>query len=176
LRLLIAVVFLAMMISSSVSSRAQVPAQQPAPETERPSAVGTIATYLGVPVTEIELPGVPNDEAAHLLATTPLKLGEPLTRSALHDAMQALFATGRFADIQAEAERSTAGVLLRFVTVPNYFIGQITADGVSSSPSANQLVTSSRLQLGELYTQDNWTKHSQTCSGCSKKTVSTSQR
>ena len=154
MRLLIAVVFLAMMISSSVSSRAQVPAQQPAPETERPSAVGTIATYLGVPVTEIELPGVPNDEAAHLLATTPLKLGEPLTRSALHDAMQALFATGRFADIQAEAERSTAGVLLRFVTVPNYFIGQITADGVSSSPSANQLVTSSRLQLGELYTQD----------------------
>jgi outer membrane protein assembly complex protein YaeT len=107
-----------------------------------------------MPVTEIDLPGVPAEEAAHLVAATALKLGEPLTRPALHDAMQSLFATGRFADIQAEAERTTAGVRLRFLTVPNYFIGQIAAEGVSTSPSPNQLVSGSRLQLGELYSQE----------------------
>jgi outer membrane protein assembly complex protein YaeT len=127
------------------------PAQQAA---EPSSPLGTITPYLGMPITEVDLPGVPADEAAQLLAATPLKVGEPLTRQALHDGMQALFATGRFADIQAEAERSTAGVRLRFLTVPNYFVGQISAEGVSGSPSNNQLVTSSRLQLGELYSPD----------------------
>ena len=127
------------------------PAQQAA---EPPSPLGTITPYVGMPITEVDLPGVPADEAAQLLASTPLKLGEPLTRQALHDAMQALFATGRFADIQAEAERSTSGVRLRFLTLPNYFVGQISAEGVSGSPSNNQLVTGSRLQLGELYSPD----------------------
>jgi len=125
-----------------------------AQQSAEPPQLGTITPYLGVPITEIEVPGVPAEEAAHLLAATPLKLGEPLTRQALHDAMQAMFATGRFADIQAEAERGTAGVRLRFLTVPNYFIGQIMAEGVSGSPSPNQLATASRLQLGELYSQD----------------------
>ncbi|MBI1740730.1 MAG: BamA/TamA family outer membrane protein [Candidatus Koribacter versatilis] len=116
--------------------------------------MGTIAPYLGVPIEEIELPGVPAEDATHLLAATPLKTGEPLTRQGLHDAMQSLFATGRFADIQAEADRTTTGVRLRFLTMPNYFVGQITVEGVSTNPSPNQLATASRLQLGELYSRE----------------------
>src|SRR6202795_2209331 len=72
-------------------------------ETTSETKFGTIAPYLGLPIEKIELPGVPPEEAATLLVATPLKIGTPLTREALHDAMQALFATGRFADIQAEA-------------------------------------------------------------------------
>src|SRR5437016_9371901 len=90
--------------------------------TKSETKFGTIAPYLGLAIDQIELPGVPPEEAATLLAATPLKLGEPLTREALHDAMQALFATGRFADIQAEAEcTETAGVSLRFLTTANFF-------------------------------------------------------
>ncbi len=122
----------------------------PPPPAESPAQLGTITPYLGVPIAEIELPGVPGDETTHLLSATPLKIGEPLTRQDLHDAMQTLFATGRFADIQAEAERTTVGVRLRFLTVPNYFIGQVYVEGASTNPSANQLVTASRLVLGEL--------------------------
>ena len=135
----------------AVGQATSVPQPQAA---ESPSQLGTIALYLGVPVTEIELSGVPTEEATSLLGSIQLKLGEPLSRQGLHDAMQSLFATGRFADIKADAERTTTGVRLTFVTVPNYFIGQITADGVSGSPSPNQLVTASRLELGELYSQD----------------------
>ncbi len=104
---------------------------------------------------QIELPGVPPEEAAVLLAATPLKIGEPLTRETLHDAMQALFATGRFSDIQAEADRTdTAGVRLRFLTVSNFFVGIVTIEGVSTNPSANQLASATRLQLGELYARE----------------------
>ncbi len=101
------------------------------------------------------MPGVPPDEAASLLAATPLKTGEPLTREALHGAMQALFATGRFSDIQAEADRTdTAGVRLRFLTTANFFVGMVAIEGVSTNPSANQLASSTRLQLGELYARE----------------------
>lgn len=116
---------------------------------------GTITPYLGLAIDEVEFPGVSPDEVTVLVAATPLKIGEPLTRDALHDAMQALFATGRFADIQAEADRTvTAGVRLRFLTVANYFVGMLTMEGVSNNPSANQLASATRLQLGELYSMD----------------------
>ena len=122
-----------------------------------PSATqfGTITPYIGLTIDQIELPGVPPEEAAALLAATPLKVGDPLTREAMHDAMQALFATGRFSDIQAEAERTeTTGVRLRFLTIANFFVGMLTIEGVSTNPSPNQLASATRLQLGELYTQE----------------------
>lgn len=128
------------------------PAPQQAPEAN--AQVGAITPYIGVPVVEMEIPGIPPEEAARLLAAIPLKIGEPLSRPGLHDAMRALLGTGRFADIQAEADRTTTGVHLRFVTVPNDFVGQVSVEGASSSPTSNQLVTSTRLQLGELYTRE----------------------
>lgn len=116
---------------------------------------GTISPYLGLTIDLVELPGVPPEEATVLLASTPLKVGEPLTRENLHDAMQALFATGRFSDIQAEADRTeTTGVRLRFLTVANFFVGILTIQGVSNNPSQNQLASATRLQLGELYSQE----------------------
>jgi len=153
------IVFLLVLMLVSRASWATDPhpaAQQP-PESSSQSAAqfGTITPYLGLTIDQIELPGVPPDEAAALLAATPLKIGEPLTRDTLHDAMQALFATGRFSDIQAEANRAeTAGVRLRFLTVANFFVGMLTIEGVSTNPSANQLASATRLQLGELYTRE----------------------
>jgi outer membrane protein assembly complex protein YaeT len=137
------------------------PAQQQPPESPSQSGAqsgtqfGTITPYLGLAIDQIELPGVSPEEAASLLATTPLKVGEPLTRAALHDAMQALYATGRFSDIQADADRTeTAGVRLRFLTVANFFVGMVLIEGVSTNPSANQLASATRLQLGELYSPE----------------------
>jgi len=123
--------------------------------TQPETSFRAITPYLGLTLDQVEMPGIPPEEAAALLATTPLKVGEPLTRDALHDAMQALFSTGRFSDIQAEADRAeTTGVRLRFLTVANFFVGMVTIEGVSANPSANQLVSATRLQLGELYSQE----------------------
>ena len=142
--------------AGQAQSEPQIPqatAQQPG--AEPPSNFGAITPYLGLAIDEIVFPQAATDESASLLAATQLKIGEPLTRDALHDAMRALFATGRFADIQAVAERTeTAGVRLRFLTDPNYFVGQVIVDGVSTNPTPNQLATATRLQLGELYSRD----------------------
>ncbi|MGO9864524.1 MAG: POTRA domain-containing protein [Terriglobales bacterium] len=133
-------------------SAAQQPAESPA---ESESTFGAITPYLGLPIDQIELPSVLPEDVAALLAATPLKIGAPLTRENLHDAMQALFATGRFSDIQAEADRTAAaGVRLRFLTVANYFVGMVAIEGVSTNPSANQLASATRSQLGELYAKE----------------------
>ena len=121
--------------------------------TETQPQFGTIAPYLGLAIDEIDFPGLPPEAVPSMQAATGLKIGEPLTRENLRAAMQALFATGRFSDIQAEVERAeTAGVRVRFATTANFFVGIVTIQGVSANPSANQLASATRLQLGELYT------------------------
>ncbi len=138
---------------AGASKNPATPDHQPPQLPAQGANFGTIVPYIGLTIEQIELTGVPPEEASQLLAATPLKIGEPLTRENLHDAMQALFGTGRFADIQAEADRSgTTGVSLRFLTVANFFVGMLTMEGVSNDPSPNQLSSASRLQLGELYT------------------------
>ena len=125
------------------------------PEQQAAAEFGAIAPYLGLTIDAIEFPGVAPEEAAALGALTSLKVGDPLTRDGLHDAMKALFASGRFSDIQAEAERAaTTGVIIRFRTAASFFVGIVAVDGVSANPSQNQLASATRLQLGELYSQD----------------------
>lgn len=133
-----------------------VPNQQQSaqPASEPQSQLGAVNSYLGLTIEEIEFPGLSPEESAALKVTSQLKIGEPLSREALHGAMQALFATERFADIQAEADHTGTGVRLRFLTTPNYFVGQLNVEGVTTNPSPNQLVTATRLQLGELYTSE----------------------
>jgi outer membrane protein insertion porin family len=155
-------VVLALLLPLALSPKAtwaqgppQAAQQSPESSSQSGPAFGSIAPYLGLTIDQIELPGVAPEEAATIVAATPLKIGQPLTRESLHDAMQALYATGRFADIQAEADRTdTAGVRLRFLTVANFFVGMLIMEGVSTNPSANQLASATRLQLGELYTQE----------------------
>jgi outer membrane protein insertion porin family len=125
------------------------------PEAKDSESFGSISPYIGLTIDQIELPGVAPEEATALLASIPVKVGQALTRDTLHDAMQALFATGRFSDIQAEADRiETTGVRLRFLTVANFFVGLVTVEGVSNNPSPNQLASATRLQLGELYSKE----------------------
>ena len=145
-------VVLALALVSPLARAQESPAAQA--NAEQSPGTGAITPYVGLRIEQVEFPGLEPDEAARLLAATPLKTGEALTREILHDGIQSLFATGRFADIQVEAEHAPPGVKLRFLTVPNYFVGRVAADGVSSNPTPNQLVSASRLQLGELYNQE----------------------
>jgi outer membrane protein insertion porin family len=112
------------------------------------------AGYEGRDVQVINLPGVAERDREHLLQLLPQKAGTPLDRGQIRDSIRALYATGRFADIQAEVTPAGAGVELSFVTSNNFFVGAIHVEGAPSRPSANQIVNASKLQLGELFTRE----------------------
>jgi outer membrane protein insertion porin family len=130
---------------------------KPAPTVEQgpqlPSTAG-ISGYEGRVVQSIQLPGVADSDREHLLQLLPQKVGEPLDRGRVGDSIRALYATGRFADIQAEVVPSGEGVMLAFRTSANVFVGAVTVEGAPAHPTSNQIVNASKLQLGELYTQE----------------------
>lgn len=116
--------------------------------------VASYANYEGRIVQSVQIPGVHEPDLGHLLQLLPQKAGAPLDKNKVRDSIRMLFATDRFADIQAEVASSAAGVVLTFATSPNFFIGAIDVDGAPSRPNSNQIVSASKLQLGELYTPD----------------------
>ena len=117
-------------------------------------AAGGISHYEGKIVESIELPGVQEHDRGHLLALLPQKVGQPLSRENVSQSIRALFASGRFADIQAEVEPSGDGVALTFTTSPNFFVGAVDIDGAPSRPNANAIGNATKFQLGELYSAE----------------------
>ncbi len=111
-----------------------------------------MAAYAGRIVRSIELPGVPDQD--HLLQMIPQKSGQPLDRDQIRESIRVLFATGRFADIQAEVNPSGEEVLLTFTTSLNFFVGAVEVEGAPSRPNTNQVLNAAKFQLGELYTLD----------------------
>jgi outer membrane protein insertion porin family len=121
------------------------PTQEPASST---------SNYEGKVVQSIELPGVAERDTAHLLQLLPQKAGEPLDHTRVADSIRTLYATGRFADIQAEVGPEGEGVVLTFTTSANLFVGAVRVEGAPARPNSNQIVNASKLQLGEHYTHD----------------------
>ncbi len=128
------------------------PAQEPSPPVPM---VGGMASYEGLIVQKIDFADLPSANTKHLLDLIPQQAGAPLEREKVRQSIQALHATGRFADIQAEAERTPDGqVGLTFRMRPNFFVGQLFVEGAPNPPAANQIVNASKLQLGELFTRE----------------------
>ncbi len=129
------------------------PAPAPQQEPQTPSAAA-LSGYEGKIVLSVEIPGVAEGDRGHLLQLLPQKAGEPLDRGRIRDSIRALYATGRFADIQAEVTPSGQGVRLAFTTSTNFFVGAVDVDGAPARPTTNQIVNASKFQLGELYTRE----------------------
>jgi outer membrane protein insertion porin family len=146
-----------MMASLDPAARAGSPASASPqePQTAKPSAaLPSMSAYAGRTVQSIELPGLPDRDREHLLQMIPQKAGQPLDRDQVRESIRVLFATGRFADIQAEAAPSGLDVRLTFSTSLNFFIGVVDVEGAPSRPNHNQIVNASKFQLGELHTLD----------------------
>ncbi|MFZ1157616.1 MAG: POTRA domain-containing protein [Candidatus Sulfotelmatobacter sp.] len=130
------------------------PKEQSTAKEQAQTSSGMMVDYEGKQVEAIQLPGVQDRDRAHLLQLLAQKVGQPLSRDQVRESIRALFATGRFADIQAEVAPSAGGVTLTFATSPNFFVGAINVDGARSRPNFNQIVNASKLQLGELQTSE----------------------
>jgi len=96
--------------------------------------------------------------AAEISAMVPLRAGQNYRAADVRAAIERLYATGRYQDIQADATLSAApaspnsseAVVLRFITKPNWFIGNVTSEeDFADPPSPGQIVNASRLILGD---------------------------
>ncbi len=95
----------------------------------------------------------PLDPAA-LHDILPLKLNQPLRIGDVRSSIERLFATGRYADIQVDAQPYGTGVMIRFITRSSWFVGSLSIGGrVSSPPNGGQLENATRLDLGQPYTE-----------------------
>jgi outer membrane protein insertion porin family len=142
----------AVLVSGTVSEArpGSTAPQEPQP---LPPSAGTSA-YEGKVVQSIQIPGVAERDREHIVQLLPQRAGEPLDRGRVRDSIRALYATGRFADIQAEVTPSGDGVTLTFTTSSNFFLGATDVEGAPAHPTPNQIVNASKLELGELYTQE----------------------
>jgi outer membrane protein insertion porin family len=86
-----------------------------------------------------------------LMAMLPLRVGQPLRASDLRDSIQRLYQTGEYTEISVDATLAPAGVNLKFLTKPAYFIGNVEVSGVPEPPNEGQLLVATKLALGAQY-------------------------
>ena len=115
-------------------------------------AQGSADTFEGLTIVRYEFPKdqpIDPDDLRGVLEASGVKRGAPLSEAAVRDAIQRLFATGRFTDIKVNAEPSAGGVILHFETRNAWFIGDVSVEGkVGEPPNHGQLSNATALDLG----------------------------
>ena len=83
-------------------------------------------------------------------ALMPLHTGQPYRAVQARDAIEKLFATGRYADIQIDAQPVPNGVDLRFITKNSWFFGHVEIQGdISEPPNLGQILSVTGITLGQ---------------------------
>jgi outer membrane protein insertion porin family len=119
------------------------------------TSLGAIYGYQGRVVHDIRFKGIESDEKNQLLSLLAQKANEPLDRTKIRQSLQDLNATGRFSEVLVEAElRPDNQVSLVFIASQNYFVNFVTVDGAPKRPNEYQLVNVTKLQLGQLYREE----------------------
>jgi outer membrane protein insertion porin family len=112
-------------------------------------AAGQVSEFENQRIVDIQFSPARTLDSSDLAKAVPLKRGELLTAEDVASAIDGLFATGRFADIAVEAERSGDGVIVRFVTQPAWFVGGVVVEGkVVSPPNRAQIAGTAQFILG----------------------------
>ncbi len=89
-------------------------------------------------------------DSAQLQSILSVRIGRIFRESEIRASIERMYATGRYQDIQVDAENVSGGVAIRFITKPSWFIGHVTAQGnFSDPPDVGQIVSASRLDLGQ---------------------------
>jgi outer membrane protein insertion porin family len=145
----------AVILALIASLSARTVQSQDASAEPSPVPFNKVAEYAGLRINQIDIKGIPKGDHSRLLQKLPLKPGDVLDRAKLQQSIETLYASGRFADIQAEAERTSDRHLnLVFAVTSNYFVGDINVEGAPGRPTENQVVNATKLQLGEQFTRE----------------------
>jgi len=114
------------------------------------NAAGDLAsTFEGKTIAEIAFSSPQPLDPKDLERVQPLKTGQPLHAVDVAHAIDALFATGRFADIAVEAEPSGNRVVIRFITKNVMFVGAVALEGkLMDAPNRGQGVSGAEPAAG----------------------------
>jgi len=147
-----------LLVATPPLTRAQSnPARDKLADTEATTArdISELSRYQDRIVREINFRGIAGTNPDMLRRMMSVQVGQPLKKEQLQQSLKTLFATGRFASLDVEASGGPDGVTLTWVAVENYFNGQIRVEGLTAQvPRPSDLVNSSRLDLGELFSED----------------------
>lgn len=133
------------------------PSQVPSTPASNPStmAAGGLNSLQGLPVADVRIVTHQTERQDWMEALIVQKVNEPLDKYKVRQSVQALYNTGRFAEIEVQAQRNQQGdVVLTFDAHENFFFGSILVDGAPDPLNNNQLVNASKLNLGEQYSEE----------------------
>jgi outer membrane protein insertion porin family len=91
--------------------------------------------------------------AGQLSVLLDMQPGDTLTIAGVRRAVQRLYATGRYDELQVDAILREDKVVLTFFTKQNWFISRISVEGAADPPNREQLVGATKLELGGQYTE-----------------------
>jgi outer membrane protein assembly complex protein YaeT len=137
------------------TTAAASPAVRPASESQ--GLANGLNSLQGKIVSSIRIVGPAIENQDWLEPLLQQKAHQPLDKYKVRQSVQALFSTGRFAEIQVKVQQDEAShgeLVLIFDTRENYFFSSIRSEGAPSRPSDTQLVSASRLALGEAFSDD----------------------
>lgn len=121
--------------------------------------VAQVTQFEGRRIVDIQYSPAQPLDAADLAAVQPLKKGGLLHSREVAAAIDGLFATGRFQNISVEAEPVEGGVLVRFVTELQFFIGGVSIQGKAPlPPNQAELRGTAQLSLGKSFRQEDVTQ------------------
>lgn len=144
-------------LSAQQSSGIAAPAQPPSPPATTLPIASNLNGLQGLPVSDVEFRGVRVDPPVMVALremVAPIQ-GAPLDRQKVGKSLRDLYATGRFADLQVEAQKNQKNeVSLVFVATENLFIGEVTVEGAPKRPTPNQLIDATKIELGEVYSPE----------------------
>jgi len=109
-------------------------------------------SYEGRPVGNITFDPVDQPlDASDRDALIPFKTGQPFHAAQTRDAIEKLYATGRYDDIQIDLEPAASGsVDVRFITANSWFFGHVAIAGdVSEPPNSGQILSVANIGLGQ---------------------------
>lgn len=84
----------------------------------------------------------------------PVKAGDRYDSRKIEAAIERLYETGRFYTVDVDATLSGEEVILEFRTEAAWFVGRVTVNGAVDPPNDSQLISASRLELGQYFGED----------------------
>ena len=114
-------------------------------------AAETAQSFSGRRIASVEMPGIQPLDQRDLAESQPIRPGDTFSAEAIADAIDRLFATGRFADIRVEADPAPdGGVVVRFVTEAQWFVGHLGVDGkVKNPPNRGNVLNVTGISLAQ---------------------------